>query len=162
MKEQLPMLAPDHSNVWTQPKELFNHQSEILCNTWRSALCGCISRGCCGFILWLTWGNFSLHSLEKRFLKSMFFFFLLNVILHMTISWDVTHNCHLCFRCLLANLDVCVFIGFCHFIFVCPHIAPLLKATANLSQLRLSLLKWGGWAVFIRIAKWDKTKLLQQ
>lgn len=40
----------------------------------------------------------------------------------------------------LANLDVRVFVDCC-FIVVFPHIVPLLKATANLSQLRLSLLK---------------------
>ena len=57
----------------------------------------------------------------------------------------MSHEKHLCVRCLLAHLDVCVFIGFCCFIFVLPHIIPLLEATANLSQLGLSLLKLGGF-----------------
>lgn len=42
---------------------------------------------------------------------------------------------------LSANLDVCSFLGFCCFIFVFPHIVALLETTANLSQLRLTLLK---------------------
>lgn len=49
--------------------------SEILWNTWRIALGGgicTVSRGCCGFIQWLTWGNFTLHRLIHLFLKSIF------------------------------------------------------------------------------------------
>lgn len=56
----------------------------------------------------------------------------------------------LCARCLLANLDVCVFIGFYRFILVFPHIIPLLKAIAYQSQLRLSLLKWGEFFFFFK------------
>lgn len=54
---------------------------------------------------------------------------------------EMSNICHLCVRNLLTNLDFCIFIGFCRFIFVFPHVVPLLKATANLSQLRLSLLR---------------------
>lgn len=44
----------------------------------------------------------------------------------------------------LTHLDVCDFLSFSHFILVSPHIASLLEAAADLSQLRLTLLKTEG------------------
>lgn len=64
------------NNVNTWSVKFTNHQSEMLCITWRGALDGCIStvtRGCCGFIQSLTWGNFLLHRLVQLFLKSILF-----------------------------------------------------------------------------------------
>lgn len=76
------------------------HHTEILSNTWRSALFGCnctLSRGCFVFILWLQRGNFSFHRLVNLLLKCTICN-VFNIILHMydniQFLWDVKHFGH--------------------------------------------------------------------
>lgn len=123
LTEHLSMLAPHHSKTFIQKtkkkKSSLNchHHTEILSNTWRSALFGCnctLSRRCCGFIPWLQRGNFSLHRLVKLFLKCTIFN-LFNIISHMyhniTFLWDVRHFCHVSDACWPTLMSVLLLVS---------------------------------------------------
>lgn len=149
MKERLPELENDHSKIWTQrsvqtwnvveyleggtfwvylhPRETMRVPPEAHTGAHESPRAGQAAP-------------------EKHIIK-----YTLAYNESMTLVWD------LCVMCLLSNLDVFIWNGFCWFIIVFPHVVvvPLLKATTNLSQLRLSLLK-----AFSGL--WYRTRRLQQ
>ena len=83
----LSMLVNSQHLLW--------HQFGTCYDTWGDALDGCVrpvSRGRCGFILLLTWRNFSLHRPLTLLLKTYLSHLILHIWWEKGLYWGVKHN----------------------------------------------------------------------